>query len=147
MSVIPFSRGEQMLALATTPAETKQVESMASAAHAWAKEQGDYETMVKAIHLYMMARRKTTQLILPDLSKIAQGNKLVTLTQDYGFTKMQWHRRVKELEIPDHDLEAYFDDCIARHWEPSIFGLLKHQNKQTFTVKQIEKCPACGRPM
>ncbi len=142
MTLANLNKGEQALLAATTPQETKSVEIVAAAAKAWAHEQSDYETFVKAAHLYIMARRKTTELIAPHISVGRKGNNAVTILEDYGFTKMQWHRRVKELEIEPTAIDEYFDDCIARHWEPSLFGLLKHGNSSA--SREPKKCPNCG---
>jgi len=127
MDITPVSQAQQALLNATTPRQSKAVESMASAAKAWAKEQNDYEMFVAAAHIYIMARRKTTELMQPDIlhgSTDGYGNRDVTLA-DYGFTKMQWHRRVKELSIPPSEIDEYFDQCIAMRWEPTLFGLWK----------------------
>ena len=114
----------QQIQKATTPQESKSLEAVASAAKAWAKEQNDYELLVASMHAWILARRKTTELIQPNITHGGnnQGNKDVTLS-DYGFSKMQWSRRVKELETAEDDITAYFDDCIAKQWEPTLFGL------------------------
>ena len=91
---LAISNGKYNLQQATRPEQTMPIEAVAAAAKAWAKEQGDYAMLVNAMHLWIMARRKTTELIKPDVTHGGnnQGNKDVTL-MDYGFTKMQWHRR------------------------------------------------------
>ena len=103
------------LAVASTPEQTKELESISAAARAYYYEQQNYEGMVKATAAYFMSRRKTTELILT-----GDGNTYVT----YGFTKMQWHRRMKELQIEMEKATAYFDECIAHGWNPSIAGVL-----------------------
>lgn len=125
-NITPVTQAQQAYMQIKTPAQSKAVESMAAAAKAWAKEQNDYEMFVAAAHVYIMARRKTTELIRPDIKHGGdwQGNNIVTL-DDYGFTKMQWHRRVKELELPQEKIDEYFDECIAKRWEPTLFGLWK----------------------
>ncbi len=135
-AITPVDRAEQALANASTPKETKQVEGMAQAAKAWAKEQNDYEMFVAAAHIYIMARRKTTELILPEITH--GGNHIVTLN-DYGFTKMQWHRRIKELEFTTTEIDSYFDECIAKKWELSLFGLMKYQTNEP-PVKHADWC-------
>lgn len=139
LSVI--SRAQQALAEATTPQETKAVEAMAQAARAWAKEQKDYETLIVATHIYIMARRKTTELILPYITHGGnnQGNKAVTLS-DYNLTRMQWNRRVMELEYKPEEIDTYFDECIAKHWEPSLFGMLKYNRNDPPAVQHAEWC-------
>jgi len=82
--------------------------------------------LVNAMHLWIMARRKTTELIKPNIihgNNQYGGNIVVTSLTDYGFTKMQWHRRIKELEVSEEEIAAYFDECIALAWEPTLFGL------------------------
>lgn len=109
---------EPILATVQTPAASKAVESVSAAARAYYQEQGDYENTVKAIRLYVLARRRTTELLIQERG----SNTYVT---DMGFTKMQWSRRLKELRVPADALDAYFDDMIAKGWNPSIAGLLK----------------------
>ena len=113
--VIEINQAQRALQVATIPAQTKAVESFAAAAQAWAKEQGDYELFVSAAHIYILARRKTTELIAPEIQhggdrkgEEYQGNGIVTL-MDYGFTKMQWSRRVKELSITQSEI----DDIVS----------------------------------
>ena len=63
-ALIKFSLAEQALQRATIPAQSKSVESMAAAAKAWAKEQDNFEMVVAASRVYILARRKTTELSL-----------------------------------------------------------------------------------
>src|SRR3990167_10841768 len=91
----PISMAEQALIAAKTPKESKDVEALAAAAKAWAKEQGYYEGVVDASRIHILARRNTTELIMPIIEHGGdhksndwnQGNNSVTLI-DYGFTKM-----------------------------------------------------------
>lgn len=88
----PVSKAEQALIQAKTPRESKQVEALAAAAKAWSKEQNDFEGVVKAAYVYILARRKTTELIVPNIrppefGRPNKGNNIVTLIADYGFTK------------------------------------------------------------
>ena len=129
----PLSKAQQALQIATTPEQTKQVEAMAAAARAWAKENNDYESVVGAGEVYIKARRKTTELIQPTIrlggdgsnQYISKGNNDVTLA-DYGFTKMQWQRRKKELEISDDEIDEYIMDCIEKRVEPTTTGLVRY---------------------
>lgn len=146
-----FSPALKALNAAKTPKETKKIESASAAAIAWAKEEGDYDTMVQATKLYVLARRKTTELLKPFIqhggNRQGQGNLPVTLMDKTGFTKMQWHRRVRELEVSIEDLEDYFDECISNGWNPSLAGLLKHADREkprpAANRDQIT-CPNCG---
>jgi ParB family chromosome partitioning protein len=133
-SLTPITKAAQALADAKTPDQSKKVEAMAAAARAWAKEQNDYELVVEAGTIYIKARRKTTNLIEPTIihggdhksENWDQGNDAVTLIADYGFTKMQWSRRKEELKVTDEDIDDYIDDCIEKHIEPTVFGLLRY---------------------
>ena len=140
-SLVVISRAEIMLQQATTPDETKQVESITAAARAWAKEQGDYEILVQATKIYIMSRRRTTELVLPEIKHGGnrQGNSQVTLS-DYGFTKMQWHRRVRELQIEQEKIDEYFDECISKGWEPSLFDMTRKQLPSPVLVKHQDWC-------
>jgi len=115
------------LAVASTPQETKELEGISAAARAYYYERQDYEGMVKATEAYYFSRRKTTELIL--------GNINVTEYTEYGFTKMQWHRRMKELKIEMEQANAYFDKCIAHGWNPSIAGVI------SFTAEPVDEVP------
>ncbi len=133
------------LAKCETPKESKEVEVLASAARAWAKEKDDYEGFVQAEYVYVLARRKTTELIAPYVKRggdgsnqyESKGNTDVTLA-DLNFTKMQWNRRVKELEIPLTEVDSYFDDCLSKRWHPSLAGLLSFKANYHTSDKSYE---------
>ena len=135
------NKASQALAQANTPAQTKQIESISRAAIAYAKEQKDYEMMVEATHLYIMARRKTTELIAPEIKHGGdkQGNNTVTL-KDYGFTKMQWNRREMELSIPTESVDEYFDECISKGWNPSLYDLTRRNHAQGDKITHADWC-------
>lgn len=127
----PVSKAEQALIQAKTPRESKQVEALAAAAKAWSKEQNDFEGVVKAAYVYILARRKTTELIVPNIrppefGRPNKGNNIVTLIADYGFTKMQWQRRKSELNVPNDRVDDYIDFCIETQTEPTVYGLLRY---------------------
>jgi hypothetical protein len=128
----PITQAEQALVKASTPYESKQVEVIAATAKAWAKEQGDFENVIEAARIYILARRKTTELIEPNIRQGQhgrEGNDSVTFLEDYGFTKMQWQRRKKEIEnITIDDVESYIDDCIEKHSEPTSYGLIRYMS-------------------
>jgi len=83
-----------------------------------------------------MARRKTTQLVDPYIehgdhgkNQYERGDNVVTSQlADFGFTKKQWNRRTQELKVTEDEITAYFDECIALGWHPSLFGLWKFKN-------------------
>jgi len=118
MSIIPQATIHNALATATTPQETMKVEAMSSAAIAYAKEQNNYELFMDAWRVYLMARRKTTELV-------KAGNNDVTGIQ---FTKMQWSRRLRELEVEQEKIDNYFDELVSNGWQPSIAGMLRHSS-------------------
>jgi N6-adenosine-specific RNA methylase IME4 len=136
--ITPTSEIERRLASAKTPQETYKIEAEAAAAKAWAKEQNDYETLVKAALVYILAKRKTTELIEPEINQGGdkganqyaqwQGNNVVTLA-DYGFTKMQWARRRKLLDASLDDINTYIDECIEMSIEPTTTGLMRFVTK------------------
>lgn len=124
----PITKAEQALQLATTPRQSKQVEALAAAAKAWAKEQDDFEMVVEAGRIYILARRRTTELIRPTIKQGRPENKpndTVRFIKDYGFTQMQWNRRTKELEVTDDEIDEYIDDCIVKQYAPTVWGLLR----------------------
>lgn len=107
--------------LARTPQQSMKLEAVSSAGMAYAKELNDYETYMQMWQVYILSRRKTTELIKAELDA---GNMRVTDTE-YGFTKMQWSRRLKELAVPDEAISNYFDELVSLGWQPSINGLLR----------------------
>lgn len=146
----PFRSIVTALELATSPKKTKRIEASAAAAIAYAKEEGDYEAMVDHTFVYLLARRKTTELIRPLIQHGGQGHQRVTLGQ-IGFTKMQWFRRMQELELSEDAIDAYFDECKSNGWLPSITGVVRHSlgtgtpNRTSPDVVHV--CPNCGHIM
>ena len=71
---------------------SRAVEGFAAAGQAWAKEHKVYDKYVEYAHLYILARRKTVELVLP-LIKHGGHNKQpdedVQLLEDFGFTWKQ----------------------------------------------------------
>lgn len=114
---------EQALALASTPAQSQEVEALAKAATAWASERGDYDKTVKAAQVYILARRKTTELILPHVrkGKPAPGSRLLA---DFNVTPGQWRRRKVELAVEMATVFRYVDECIATGAVPTATGLV-----------------------
>lgn len=102
---------------------------MAIAAKAWAKERGDYELVVNASEVYLLARRKTTELIVPHIKPGRpwdKGNDDVTFISDFNLTKMQWQRRKAELDVPLDTVSAYIADCIEKSATPTPTGLVRY---------------------
>jgi len=125
----PISKAEQALAYAKTPEESRQVEAMAAAAKAWAKEQNDFEGVVEASEIYILAKRKTTELIEPEIRQGQYGREKdndVNFIKDYGFTHKQWTRRKQELKATLDDIESYIVECIEKHTEPTSYGLVRY---------------------
>jgi hypothetical protein len=153
-SITRLNTLEHRLAIATTPEETKPIEATAAAAMAWARENQNYELLVKAARVYVLARRRTTELVLPfiqhggDRGKNQyaewQGDSHATLP-DFGFNNKQWNRRVRELEIPLEKIDEYFDEVIEKGWHPSLAGLVRHAKYDEPSTEEKERCPTCGR--
>lgn len=155
--ITPLSKARQALAQATTPQASKDVEAMAAAAQAWAKEQNDFELAFEAAVVYIMARCKTTELIAPNIRPDGRPNNMdpdVHIISDYGFTHKQWQRRKAELEaLQDQvDFEQYHDECIEKGVLPTPYGLrsfhykrdMRHGNVQTIYAPQ--GMDACQTP-
>lgn len=132
-SLVEMSVIERGLMLAQTPEQTKEIEAIALAARAWAQESHDYEMLVSAVRVYILARRKTTELVQPYVrlggngsnQYGSKGNDMATLA-DFGFTKQQWNRRVRELGVTEEQIASYFDEVIAKGWNPSLFGMMRY---------------------
>ena len=133
-SIATLSKAEQALANATSPKESRAIESTAAAVKAWAKEQGDFEGVVRAFRIFILARRKTTELISEHIAgagrpKQLDNNNFVPedkILESYGITPKQWVGRRKELEVPTTDIDNYTDKCLDEHTEPTISGLLRY---------------------
>ena len=131
----PVSKAERALARASTPEETREVEAMAAAAKAWAYEQNNYELAFEASVIYVTARCKTTELIMPTIRSQEMGrpNKYddnVILIGDYGFSQKQWNRRKKELEARGK-FGFYQDDCVVKRDLPTPYGLVGYYSRTT----------------
>ena len=122
------------LGAASTPEQAKGVETLAAVAHAYYRETSDYESAVEAMTLYIKARRKTTELCVQyapphggDRGKNQYGEWQIKVDSNlpFAFTHSQWQRRTKELSVPDEILDQYIDDCISKHVEPSLAGMLR----------------------
>ena len=148
-AITPLSQAEQALLNATTPEQTKNVEALAAAAMAWAREQDDFENLVEAGRIYILARCKTTELISPTIRQGQygrEGNADIAFISDYGFTKMQWQRRRQELAVRA-ELDSYIDDCIEKQTAPTITGLIRFAGGSVqYGGDQAEwRCRMCGK--
>ena len=130
--ITPVDVARQRSKLATTPKESFANEAEWKAAEAWAKEQRNYELVVEAFRGWILQRRRTTELITPNISqfhgnRFIGGNDMDTSYKlaDYGFTKQQWHRRKKELDVGIDEIDGYIDDCIEKSTQPTLYGMLK----------------------
>ena len=129
---------------AETPEETKKIEGVSAAGRAWAWEHKQYDAYVEFARLYILARRKTTELIRPLIKQgRPKGDEDVTILYDIGLSKKQWNRRCKELDLSIEQIEEYFHECFANGWWPSINGLF-HFKQEPPDVEPCV-CPACGR--
>jgi len=127
---------------------SRAVEGFAAAGQAWAKEHKVYDKYVEYAHLYILARRKTVELVLP-LIKHGGHNKQpdedVQLLEDFGFTWKQWNRRRKEYELTVEQIDSYFEACFSNGWWPSVNGLLKSNDKYVpYDPGEECTCPICG---
>ena len=142
-NIMPVSQIATRLAQSSNHLETRAVEAVAEAAKSYHYEQKNYEEMVKATRLYFMARRKTTELIAPYIQPgRPNGDTHDTILDDFNLNKKQWNRRVRELEIVSEKMEEYFDECIAKGWNPSIAGVVRfadgsEQNRKTRREKLL----------
>ena len=142
------------LAQAVKPKQAKKIESLGAAGRAWAKENDDYIGYLNATYLYIHARRKFTELVMPSIQHGGhnkQGRIDVTLLADFQLNKSEWHRRVRELEIPVEAIEKYFFDVSENRWNPSLAGLMNywkgggsfgHSHGQQAAAPIV--CPNCG---
>ena len=142
--VATVSAAERALAEAKTPQESKMVEAMAVAVKAWAKEAGDFETLIGATRILFLARRKTTELskyLHPwgtnggDRRSEEFSSISAEIRKDPGFgsfTAVQWTRRLHELEeVNEDDIDEYLAECTDKYlsnedsWAPSVSGLMR----------------------
>lgn len=142
------AKHERMLRAATDPAQTKAIEGFAAAGQAYSKEHKLYDEYVRFARLYVLARRRTTEIVLPHVKhgghNAKQLDQDVMLLEDLGFTWKQWNRRCKELEISENDIEEYFQECFSNGWWPSINGLFRFRSDDAYTEKEDCTCPICG---
>ena len=119
---LPLSHAQRALASATTPAKSKHAEVVSKTAMAYYDEQANYEGYMQAWRVYLLARRKTTELVQAQLAANTR------VTDIPAFTPMQWSRRLKELAIEQERIDKYFDELVQNGWQPSINGMLRHAN-------------------
>lgn len=126
--ITPLSQAQKALAMASTPQESKQVEAMSKAAISWAKEMNDFGLLIEAFRVYLLSRRKTTELIEPQIGKGGNYSKLgnIEMTQlsDFSLTKQQMYLRRKELSVDINKISEYLDRCKRLKEEPTIKGML-----------------------
>lgn len=149
--ITPIDTARQKSKLATTPKESFANEAQWKAAEAWAKEQRDYEMVVNAFKGWILQRRNTTRLIEPhivhgDHGLQSRGNDIDTsvVLADFGFTKLQWSRRKKELEISPIQVDGYLDECIEKSMQPTLYGMLGSFANGRSVAKRKITCPNCG---
>ena len=125
-----LSEAEQDAVKYIDPKESFEAEAIKKAQMELAKELRDYEAMNEAFLAWVYQRFRTTELIQPNIEQggyrhgeQSQGNDIVTLT-DYGFTKMQWHRRTQELQAKE-TIDAYVAGCVENQQQPTLYGLIK----------------------
>jgi DNA modification methylase len=136
-----ISEIERQIVTATDPKVTFEIEGVSKAEQALAKEQRDFEKVIEYGRIYLLAKRKTTELIEPRItyggdrrSEQFQGNEIVTL-KSYGFDKMEWSRRTKLLDFPEDYIDEFIDDCITKSKEPTFYGYLNFIKKYTEPIE------------
>ena len=100
-NIVTVSNIESLLAKANTPQKAMEVEAMAAAAVAWAKEQHDFESAFEYSCAYLMSRINFYEVVKLTIKRggdgsnqyISKGDNTVTLA-DYGFDKKH-HRRLE----------------------------------------------------
>ena len=117
----------------TDPADSFQAEAVFKANSAFSKEQNDYEQMLIWFQAWVLQRRHTTSLVRSMLpgpgayygNQFGPGDENVTRLADFGFSKMQFFRRCKELEVDPDVFYSYLDECIEQTKQPSLYGMLR----------------------
>jgi len=144
--IIPVDRIQKRLIESKTAAESRDVEIYAILARQYAEEMNDYNMMVQATRLYFDARRKTTELVIPYISHGGDPRSHAATLADFSITKQEWNRRQKEYNVSDEKAHEYFDNCIAKGWNPSIAGVLKYADGKQSLDPQYETCTCshCG---
>jgi DNA modification methylase len=143
VALTPISKAERALMTATTPKESKEVEAMAAAARAWAKEQENFELIIDAFRIYFLARCRTTELVKPNIKQGRPKNKPdidVRFLSDFGFDYKQFSRRKKELALRKL-LDAYIDECILLNEPPSIKGIIQFATMPSSRSKGLDAEP------
>lgn len=134
-----LSKAEQVLAVVRSPEESMQLESVGQAVIAWAREEQRFEALVAGWKFYIKAHRKTTELLMPEITHGDHGlqnrgdidvpSVIMPVLADYGLNKKQWSRRREIFAIPEESLFGYIDECIEKSSEPTKAGLLKNVNR------------------
>jgi 16S rRNA G966 N2-methylase RsmD len=140
MQVSPFMA---QLAIAKEPEQTRKMEATAAAAMAWAKENENYEAYTTSWYAYVMARRRTTELVLPYIQHGDHGLQnrddidviSVSTLSDFGFSAKQWQRRKQELEA---DVDEYYNECIASGSQPTLAALYEIVKNHNIKAKRDE---------
>ena len=146
-AIIQLNPFLNQLTLVETPKQSEEMEALAKAAMAFAMESESYEMYTNAWYAYIMARRKTTELLLPHAPKWG-GNRgknqyaewqddtdVILPTVEFNFNAKQWQRRLQELEA---DIDAYFNECVANGWQPTLAGLYEMVKQKSIKAKRAE---------
>ena len=137
----------------TDPAESFQAEAVWAANKAYAKEQNDFEGLLVSFTGWILQRRKTTELVRSALpgpgayfgNQYQGGDESVTKLCDFGFSKMQFFRRCKELEVDPDVFYSYLDECIEQTKQPSLYGMLRFSGAGSSLGHPGEvRCPHCS---
>ena len=132
--------------LAKTARESFASEAEFAAAMAWSKESRNYELLIEAFRAWILQRRHTTSLIEPAISqgRPKKGEERGSILGDFGWTRSQWFRRKKELEMSDGEINGYVDLCVEQSRVPSLYGLFRELSGTNTKVGDRCNCPTCG---
>ena len=136
--IVAISAAEKRLALATEPEQAQDLELFAELARCYAEEQDDYEMQVRAVKLLVYARRTTTALFEPYITRVGSPMSHARTLTDFSLTRQEYARRLAELNVPEAEVEAYFDECIQKGWNPSIIGVVRYHADKQPDEKQVD---------
>ena len=116
-----ISKAEKALILAEDAFETMELERVGKTAQVWAIEHGAQEHAIRASIFVAKARRKTTELMRPEIKLGTNqhsgcSNGATSTLADYKMNRFDWQRRKIESSLP----EERFHELIDEHIEKSL---------------------------
>jgi hypothetical protein len=145
----PASKERLAIIAATRPEQTMLMEDVTLAYAQLAEERGMYDVANEKWREYLLARRRTVELIRPTIkmggrnrftaAEKVEGNQAVTLYSltlaDYGLTQMQWSRRLTEYRVPEDLANVYLDNCARLGVAATPTGIIAFAELFTKTDK------------